>query len=223
MIRDLYINNGNIKTSVNHRGNDCLQLGYDVIYDKYLIKYKESNISLALIGILYGDDLYVYNNYFTNSKLYGYDIDTSLFLSHQSNELINNVCLLELDSTNNIMTNIIKTTFDIIIDDGDHNPISMIKTFINFYPKLNMNGIYFIEDVKNEKYKILKYFFENNNIEFKIEKKNDECSHSIIIVEKTQDKNNITNLKFVNIKEVKRDLKKQKRDLKKQKRILKNT
>lgn len=39
--------------------------------------------------------------------------------------------------------------FDIIIDDGDHNPWSQILTWHNAFPLLRKGGIYVIEDISN--------------------------------------------------------------------------
>ena len=42
----------------------------------------------------------------------------------------------------------------------------MINTFLNFYNKLNKNGIYLIEDVKIKRYKHVKKYLNTNNIKF---------------------------------------------------------
>ena len=168
-----------------NQGGDCILLGYDKIYDKYLHNYRNriKPIRLAEIGILQGYSLYIYSKYFENIKLYGYDINTDIFFDHQTEEefLSKVIEIKKINSLKECETNTINTRFDIIIDDGCHKPISMMTTFKNFFNKLRKNGIYFIEDVTEKKYhKYLKLFLERNNIIYTYEK--NHITHGILII-----------------------------------------
>lgn len=90
-----------------------------------------------------GNSLRVWRDYFPNAKIYGVDIAEdcmfsedriSTFLFDSSNE---KSCQMQLKNL----------TFDIIIDDGNHDPKYQMKTLKNLWSKLNIGGIYVIEDI----------------------------------------------------------------------------
>ena len=126
------------------QGGDFYLWGYDKIYSKYLKNIKNEKVKICEIGILEGHKLLIMSNYFTNCELYGYDIDISYFkyFNETFKKKIKNI--QKINSTNSNETKNILETFDIIIDDGDHRPNSILLTFNNFYSKLNDNGIYII-------------------------------------------------------------------------------
>lgn len=172
-----------------HDGGDIVTHGYDVIYDKYFEPYRHENVSLCEIGILEGDSVFVHSKYFDNVDLYCYDIDIKLFLNKwkDNKEFLSKVKEVKVcNSTDKSQSNSIKTMFDIIIDDGDHNPTSICKTFQNFYPKLKNGGIYVIEDVMHEyRLRPLANFFKKKNIIFKYEQNsNVSKTHGMIIIKK---------------------------------------
>lgn len=172
-------------TDKRNQGGDCILLGYDKIYDKYLQNYRTriKPIKLAEIGILHGYSLYIYSKYFETIKLYGYDINIDIFSKYQTEkEFLSKVReIKKINSLKESDTKNITTKFDIIIDDGCHKPLSMMITFKNFFTKLRKNGIYFIEDVTEKKYlKYLKSFLEINNIIYKYEKNHQ--THGIVVI-----------------------------------------
>ena len=96
-----------------------------------------------------GASLYGWNEFFTNSKIFGADIDSSIlfdtdniktFFCDQTDPLIIKYMWIEPELEKN---------FDIIIDDGLHSFNSNICFFENSIHKLNKNGYYIIEDVTN--------------------------------------------------------------------------
>jgi len=177
----------------NFQGGDLCFWGYDKIYEKYFIKLKNNKIHLCEIGILEGDKLFMLNHYFNNINLYGYDIDISKFKYNNDKKLMGNIKELKIcNSINKEEVSNIKHNFDIIIDDGDHNSYSMIKTFQNFFPLLNKGGLYFIEDVcvfKGGRFLTLKNFFLKKNINYKFEINHqgfeiDKKCHGIMVISK---------------------------------------
>lgn len=169
-------------------GGDFLIHNYDEIYGEYLkdFRYKKG-IKLAQIGILMGHSIRLYNEYFKDVSLYCYDINIDIFLKRNENtDLMKNVKELKvINSLNGSETEDIKESFDIIIDDGDHNPKSMFKTFKNFYSKLNKGGLYFIEDVTTQRLKVIELFLNKAKVDFiyiKIAK--NKNNHGIIIIKK---------------------------------------
>ena len=95
-----------------------------------------------------GASLRVWKDYFKNAKIYGGDIDKEILFEE---ERIKTFYVDQLD-TNSIISmwkNINLDNFDIIIDDGLHTPEANLNFFFNSFDKLKNNGIYIIEDVKN--------------------------------------------------------------------------
>lgn len=172
-IAELYqkynINKVQIKNDASGKinsGGDCVLHGYDKIYDKILQPYRHQKIKLCEIGVLHGYSMFIYSKYFKNVELYGYDINIDFVKQFQTDsEFYAKLKELKLvDSTKPEQCKQIKHTFNIIIDDGDHQPESMIKTFQNFYSKLDSKGIYIIEDAKPKRYKTVKKFLDKTNI-----------------------------------------------------------
>ena len=97
-----------------------------------------------------GASLRVWRDYFFNANIYGGDIDKNTLFEE---ERIKTFYVDQLD-TNSIkfMWESIKlNNFDIIIDDGLHEPEANYNFFVNSFHKLKKNGLYIIEDV-NLKY-----------------------------------------------------------------------
>lgn len=47
-------------------------------------------------------------------------------------------------------------SFDVVIDDGSHDPMDQVLTLLNFLPKVRRGGLYVVEDVADGRY--LQYF-----------------------------------------------------------------
>ena len=97
-----------------------------------------------------GASLYGWGEFFSNSLIYGADIDTNIlfntekiktFYCDQTNpEIIKQMW----NDNNDLMEN-----FDIIIEDGLHTFDANVCFFENSIHKLNKNGYYIIEDILN--------------------------------------------------------------------------
>ena len=164
-------------------GCDIILHEYDSIYEKYLEKFRNKTINFCEIGILCGDKLVLFDEYFEDATFYGYDINIDIIKKYQPEDFLKKINIKKLDSRNSNETKAIKETFDIIIDDGCHKPSSIISTFNNFYGKVNKNGIYFIEDVNKGRLKHVEDFLKDKNIKYTFEiKPNKPCG--IIIIQK---------------------------------------
>ena len=149
---------------VEKYGTDKTLSKYTYTYDTLFGKIKDSTTSVLEIGLgtldptmpssfkgntihfehyKPGGSLRVWRDFFPNAQVYGVDIakdcmfkeeriKTFLFDSSEKD-----YCEYYLDGLE----------FDIIIDDGNHNPKYQIKTLRNLFPKLRENGIYIIEDI----------------------------------------------------------------------------
>lgn len=133
---------------------------YEVIFSK--VKDKVKNILEIGLGTLdpsipstfvgnphhyphykQGGSLRVWRDYFTNAQVHGVDIAKDCMFTEDR------IKTYLFDSSNkdsaDYYLNDIK--FDIIIDDGNHDPKFQIKTLSNLINKLSENGIYIIEDI----------------------------------------------------------------------------
>ena len=165
-------------------GCDMIQHGYHNIYDNYLKPYRNKTINLCEIGILCGDKLVIFNEYFKDATLYGYDINIDIIKKYQPIEFLNKIHIKKVDSKKKKETDLIKEKFDILIDDGCHLPASIISTFNNFYDKINVGGIYVIEDISSQRLKIVSAFLNDSNIKFKYEINPILSDCGIIIIQK---------------------------------------
>ena len=111
-----------------------------------------------------GASLRVWRDYFFNANIYGGDIDRDILFEENR---IKTFYVNQLD-TNSIKTmwdTINLENFDIIIDDGLHEPKANFNFFINSFHKLKKNGVYIIEDVSYKNIKILKNNLENYDVD----------------------------------------------------------
>jgi len=121
-------------------------------YDFYFQNMRKNVRSIFEIGILEGNSLRIWEEYFPNSKLYGLDIQK------KNIDNLSNRCKIFIGNQNNINTlrTITKEIglIDIIIDDGSHNPTDQIISFdFLFENMLKPGGVYVIEDTHTSYYK----------------------------------------------------------------------
>ena len=96
-----------------------------------------------------GASLRVWRDYFFNAKIYGGDIDKDILFQEDRIKTYF-VDQLNSNSIKSMWEKIDTKFFDIIIDDGLHEPKANLNFFYNSYAKLKKNGVYIIEDVSNE-------------------------------------------------------------------------
>jgi spermidine synthase len=126
-------------------------------YEKLLEPYRKS-INFLEIGMWEGSSLKMWDEYFIDSNVVGVEILESrtggLHLDPNYNVIIH-------DATKLSFLDIIKNeTFDVIIDDGSHYLHEQIQTFHLLKNKVNKNGIYIIEDIKDIDYS--RRYFEDS-------------------------------------------------------------
>ena len=149
----------NLDECIEYYQTDKSKNGYTNFYLDIFRNYNvNAKLNILEIGVARGSSLKVWSSIFTNSNIYGIDInDQCLNLCSDFENIkifIGNIN--DSDVINKYFENI---NFDIIIDDGSHLPNDMINSFNKlFSTKLNNNGIYIIEDCGpsySEQYKIL--------------------------------------------------------------------
>lgn len=106
---------------------------------------KRSNVSVLEIGVEYGHSIAMWQEYFSNSRVYGIDI--------KQNKLefpLDNFVLGDATNPEVIKKNFSRNKFDYVIDDGSHVVKDQIAAFDLIFPKMKKGGKYFIEDVNGD-------------------------------------------------------------------------
>lgn len=165
------------KDSEFHVGGDRMSIffhDYSEKYAQYLEFFKLENINLLEIGILNGGGLAIWDRFFDNKKIYGFDYDLSNFLDNF--ETLKGLgafkkqtpIVVEFDqfASNNALINSYfkKNLLDVVIDDGNHSDEACVKSFNDLYPYLNNKFVYFIEDNKSA-YRHLMNLYEDLNFD----------------------------------------------------------
>lgn len=91
-----------------------------------------------------GGSLRVWRDYFPNANIYGIDIAEDCMFEEERIKTY----LFDSSNFSSCIHHLpIDITYDIIIDDGNHDPAYQVKTLRNLLPYLNENGYYIIEDL----------------------------------------------------------------------------
>jgi hypothetical protein len=90
-----------------------------------------------------GGSLRVWRDFFTHAKIYGIDIAEDCMFEEERIKTF----LFDSSDANKCAYELKNLEFDVIIDDGNHDPKYQVKTLQNLFPLLNVNGYYIIEDI----------------------------------------------------------------------------
>lgn len=135
---------------------------YTVFYNSLFESRRQDNLSVAEIGILDGGSLLMWDEYFPNSKIYGFEYYDFLIDNFKSHYNRDRVILSHMDVTNkdSIVSGFQNTNveYDIIIEDSTHEFEDQIRVIENVHRFLKPGGILIIED-------IFKHHDENKYIE----------------------------------------------------------
>lgn len=117
---------------------------YIEIYEKYM--EKKDSISILEIGVQKGHSIRMWQDYFTNSQVYGLDItlDNVIF------DKLDNVFICDATDKSSVDWILSDKKFDYVVDDGSHLIEHQIKSFDIIWPRIKIGGRYFIEDVNGD-------------------------------------------------------------------------
>lgn len=93
-------------------------------------------------GYLPGASLFMWRDYFPNAEIWGVDSDRRAMTEFESIRSVHS------DSTDPELVSKLPQNFDLIVDDGSHNPQIQFQTFLNLWPLLREGGLYIIEDAE---------------------------------------------------------------------------
>ena len=133
---------------VDHRFTDKGTVhSYLDVYESLFTPIRESCRKVLEIGVQRGGSMKLWNDYFPNAEIYGYDVDLSAVQADLSSPRIH------VSQDDAYSDEVVKTleplSFDVLIDDGPHTKESMV-VFAQLYPQfLKEGGICVIEDVQS--------------------------------------------------------------------------
>ncbi|MDP2966326.1 MAG: class I SAM-dependent methyltransferase [Pelolinea sp.] len=123
-------------------------------WDLLFAPYRDLQIQLLEIGVQNGGSLEIWGKYFLKAeKIVGCDVDEKCRqLKYDDDRITVVVCDANSDDCENEILRQ-TPTFDIIIDDGSHKSSDVVRSFARYFPLLNDNGIYVVEDLHTSYWK----------------------------------------------------------------------
>lgn len=117
---------------------------YTSVYDKIFLEKRLEVKNVLEIGIANGNSLRMWRDYFPNAQIYGIDNEASTIF--QEDRI---TCFEQDQGAIETLQKLADKLpeFDIIIDDGSHEPLHQVATAKVLVTRLAPNGIYVIEDV----------------------------------------------------------------------------
>jgi hypothetical protein len=115
---------------------------YGPWYDVALAPYRERPIRLLEIGVQSGGSLRLWDAYFDAALIVGVDVNPP------KDDLSGIATFVEGDAYTEAMADQLGD-FDIIVDDGPHTLVSMMRLIRLYLPRLNPGGLMVIEDVQD--------------------------------------------------------------------------
>lgn len=98
-----------------------------------------------------GASLFMWKDYFPFAQVYGVDIEPCSLLPHSTltDPAALGIITICSDSRDTAIHSKLPFDFDLIVDDGSHDPNVQWETFLNLFPLVKDNGLYIIEDAED--------------------------------------------------------------------------
>lgn len=164
----------------NHVGGDRMNIfyhDYSNKYSVYLEPLRKNNhrVLFLEIGILNGTGLAIWDEYFQNLELYGFDYDIGNFEKNKNNLIYLGAFKEGLPTvkfydqfTNNskfLLEVFGEKKITVVVDDANHSDKAVINSFNELQPFLANDFVYFIEDNCNA-WRKLKSIYPNYKFDF---------------------------------------------------------
>lgn len=133
------------------------------LYTLLLTPYQFKPITLLEIGVGHGYSLQLWGKFFVNAeRIIGIDID----IEQVTIKNFTKAEIIKCDGTNKeeIDKYFSDIRFSIVVDDGSHDPEDQKKSFELFYPKMDNQSLYVLEDVKSPE--MIDKFFREQKIPY---------------------------------------------------------
>jgi len=124
---------------------------YTLFYDGLFRNKKHEKLKMAELGILEGGSLRMWQEYFENTEIYGFEYADHYINHYKDNFNMDRITLSKIDVTS--QQSISQTfseldiQYDIIIEDTTHQFEDQIRVIENTYTYLKPGGLMIIEDV----------------------------------------------------------------------------
>lgn len=128
---------------------------YGPFYEEFLKPLRDKEVTLLEIGILNGNSLRSWRDYFAAGTVVGVDNEPSRIFKEEEERI---TTLLGDSNHPEQVAKLVEEfgPFDVIIDDGSHRPIHQQKQIVPLLPLLKPGGFYFIEDLHTENLAVVK-------------------------------------------------------------------
>lgn len=187
-----YSENTRLCDVIKEKGSDkCSSWhNYTPFYTE-MLKEMPSDLSLFELGLYHGCSIKAWSEYFPNGKIFGADINPDYLVNERNIRTF--ICDQNSESSiRSLWTNIPNESFNIIIDDGQHEFHSNYIFFANSVNMLKPGGIFVIEDLISSCFSL----FERSAEEIK---KNFNLSESFVF-DIPNENNNIDNRMFIAVR-----------------------
>jgi hypothetical protein len=124
---------------------------YTLFYDGLFKDKKNETLNIAELGVYKGGSLLMWQEYFINAKIYGFEYCDNFINDFKKNYNNDRINIYNIDVTNT--DSIVKAfselniLYDIIIEDTTHQFEDQIRVIENTYQYLKPGGILIIEDI----------------------------------------------------------------------------
>jgi cephalosporin hydroxylase len=126
---------------------------YLEIYETLLAPYRDTAKNVIEIGLMSGESLRMWTEYFSKSTVYGMDItvkpiDGLADLTDAISEGYN-IKIGDAANPKDIKKYFKDIKFDVVIEDANHNIEQQLEIYRTLKPYLNAGSIYIIEDIQD--------------------------------------------------------------------------
>jgi hypothetical protein len=117
---------------------------YCVKYEKYIPFKREEYLKILEIGVLNGDSLKTWKEYFFNSYIVGIDINPDCKKYEENKIFVEIGSQVDGEFLDKVSQNY--GPFNMILDDGSHMNDHVVYSFKKLWSSLKSGGVYIIED-----------------------------------------------------------------------------
>jgi len=122
---------------------------YGDTLEALLKPYRDTAQYVFEIGVEKGASLRAFREYFKHAVVIGMDNRAETVFSEPRIYTYQGDQNLAKDLTS--LCNALSIQYDIIIDDGNHQPVSQVMGVFHLWPHLKSGGLYIVEDIQDEK------------------------------------------------------------------------
>ena len=141
-------------------------------YEEKFLPFKDKDINLVEIGVRSGASICLWNNYFSNTTIYGLDNldDKNKHRIPVNKDWVSgeNIHYIIGDAYSKEIVDKLDFKIDILIDDGPHTFDSHVRLLDNYISKMRKGGTIIIEDISYSSNELLKFVPDNLKHSFKV-------------------------------------------------------